>query len=70
MTRNVGNVDGIIRFIIGLALIIAPIYGVLGLTLKGPLGVAGVIIGFVLLTTASFRFCPIYRVIGASTCKN
>lgn len=63
MTRNVGLIDQYARIIIGLALI--------AYTLKdGSLGagwlVAG-ILGFVLITTAFFSYCPLYTLLGINT---
>ena len=59
MKANVGNIDRILRVLIGLALI--------GLTLAGSIGVWGWI-GVVPLATAAFGFCPLYTVLGFSSC--
>lgn len=56
---NVGTVDRILRIVIGLALI--------GLTLFGSIGPWGWI-GVVPLITASLGTCPLYTVLGFSTC--
>lgn len=60
MTKNVGTIDRIIRIIIGLAL--------LALTVVGPKTMWG-LIGIVPLLTALVGFCPLYPIIGISTCK-
>jgi len=57
--NNVGNVDRIARVLIGLALI--------ALTLTGTIGVWGWI-GVVPLATAALGTCPLYSVLGFSTC--
>lgn len=57
--NNVGNVDRIARVVIGLALI--------ALTLTGTIGVWGWI-GVVPLVTAALGTCPLYSLIGVSTC--
>ncbi|MBN9348079.1 MAG: DUF2892 domain-containing protein [Devosia sp.] len=60
---NVGNIDRIIRAILGIVLVIVPF--VAGWPTLGV--VAGVVAGAVLLGTAAFSFCPIYAVLGLSS---
>lgn len=59
MQTNVGNIDRIVRAVIGLALI--------ALTLAGTIGAWGWI-GVVPLLTAALGFCPVYAMLGFSTC--
>ncbi len=59
MKANVGAIDRILRVVLGLVLI--------ALTLTGTIGVWGWI-GVVPLATAAFGFCPLYTVLGFSTC--
>lgn len=59
MQTNVGNIDRIVRAVIGLALI--------ALTWAGTIGVWGWI-GVVPLLTAALGFCPVYTMLGFSTC--
>jgi len=59
MKNNVGGIDRILRIVLGLALI--------ALTLTGTIGAWGWI-GVVPLLTAGFGFCPLYSVLGFSTC--
>ncbi len=59
MQSNVGGIDRILRIVLGLVLI--------GLTLSGAIGVWGWI-GVVPLATAAFGFCPLYTVLGFSSC--
>jgi hypothetical protein len=59
MTRNVGGIDRVLRIVVGLALI--------GLTLAGVIGWWGWI-GVVPLGTALIGFCPLYPLLGVSTC--
>jgi len=58
MKTNVGNVDRIVRLLLGVAIIAA------GLYFQNWLGV----IGLVLIGTAFISFCPIYAIFGISTC--
>jgi hypothetical protein len=59
MKSNVGGIDRILRIVLGLALI--------ALTLTGTIGAWGWI-GVVPLATAAFGFCPLYTMLGFSTC--
>jgi hypothetical protein len=59
MKTNVGGIDRVLRIVVGLALI--------ALTLTGAIGVWGWI-GLVPLATAAIGFCPLYTVLGFSSC--
>lgn len=59
MKANVGTVDRIVRIVVGLVLI--------GLSLMGTIGVWGWI-GIVPLLTGLFSVCPLYSMLGMSTC--
>jgi hypothetical protein len=59
MKSNVGGIDRVLRIVVGLALI--------ALTLTGAIGVWGWI-GLVPLATAALGFCPLYTVLGFSSC--
>lgn len=68
-TVNVGSADRIVRIVLGLALIILPFVLQLPLWESAAAKWASIAIGAVLFATALVRFCPLYRLIGASTCK-
>lgn len=59
MKVNVGTFDRALRVIAGLVLI--------GLAASGTIGLWGYI-GVVPVLTGLFRFCPLYTVLGMSTC--
>ena len=59
MKTNVGGIDRILRILVGITLI--------ALTLTGTIGVWGWI-GVVPLLTAALGFCPLYTVLGFSSC--
>lgn len=59
MKSNVGGIDRILRIVLGLVLI--------GLTLTGTIGVWGWL-GVVPLATGLLRFCPLYPLLGISSC--
>lgn len=60
MKANVGGIDKIARIGVGLLLIV--------LTLAGTIGPWGWL-GMVPLATGLFNFCPLYPLLGISTCK-
>lgn len=60
MKCNVGGIDKFLRIVIGLI--------VLSLTVAGPKTMWG-LVGLVPLLTGLINFCPLYPVIGLSTCK-
>jgi hypothetical protein len=64
MNSNVGNLDKIIRIV--LALILGSLY--LTGKVSGGLGVAALVVAAVLVLTSLFSFCPLYRVLGLSSC--
>lgn len=59
MKTNVGSIDRLARVVIGLLLIT--------LAAMGSIGAWGWI-GIVPLATAAFSFCPLYTLLGFSTC--
>ena len=59
MKANVGGIDRILRIVLGLALI--------ALTVTGTIGVWGWL-GAVFVLTAAIGFCPLYTVLGFSSC--
>lgn len=59
LKNNVGTIDRALRFIIGL--------GVLSLVFVGPKTLWGWV-GIVPLLTAALGTCPLYTVLGLSTC--
>ncbi|MDP1690564.1 MAG: DUF2892 domain-containing protein [Burkholderiaceae bacterium] len=59
MKANVGSIDRIARVLLGIVLI--------ALTVTGTIGVWGWI-GIVPIATAAFSFCPLYTLLGLSTC--
>jgi len=60
--KNVGSIDKIIRFILGLALLSLFFF------MKGNLKYLG-LIGLVPILTATISICPLYLIFGIKTCK-
>jgi hypothetical protein len=71
MMANVGNIDRVLRFVVGAALLLVLMVPQLGGMFEGwgqwKFAVAAV--GFVLLATAAFRICPAYMLFGIRTCR-
>lgn len=59
MTPNVGGIDRVLRVILGVVLVALAVMGTIG-----PWGW----IGLVPLATAALGVCPLYTVLGFSTC--
>jgi hypothetical protein len=64
MARNEGNLDRIIRVLVGAAAIAAA----LAVGIDSAIGILLVVVGAVMLVTAAVGFCPAYRLFGLSTC--
>ncbi|MBN9317935.1 MAG: DUF2892 domain-containing protein [Devosia sp.] len=68
LTANVGTPDRIFRLIVGVLLIVLPIFG--GAAFANPVLAVGLpVLGVVLVVTAFLAFCPIYAALGLSTRK-
>ena len=65
MSRNIGALDRVVRVIIGLVLVAYTVP--VGFSSTGWNWVGW--IGVVPLLTAAIGFCPLYRVMGISSCK-
>jgi hypothetical protein len=64
MKQNMGNADRIIR------LLLAAVFGYLYFsgTVTGTLGLVLVVLGAVFVLTSLLSFCPLYTLVGISTC--
>ena len=64
MKKNMGSIDKIIR------LIIAAVIGVLFFTniISGTLGIILLVLAGIFVLTSLISFCPLYTLVGASTC--
>ncbi len=60
MEKNIGNVERVIRLVLGIAL--------LSLVFVGPQTPWGWL-GLVLIGTSAISFCPIWRIFKINTCK-
>lgn len=64
MKKNVGSTDKIVRFI--LAAVFAALY--FSGTVTGTLGYVLLALGAIFVLTSLISFCPIYAIVGMSTC--
>ncbi|UJW87318.1 YgaP family membrane protein [Devosia sp. SL43] len=69
MRINVGTPDRIARIVIGAVLVLLPFVSGMALFANPVWLWASVIVGVVLIVTALVRFCPLYAILGLSTCK-
>ncbi|MEZ4983924.1 MAG: DUF2892 domain-containing protein [Saprospiraceae bacterium] len=65
MKKNMGTADRVVRVII--AAVIAGLY--FQGTLTGTLGIVLLVLAIVFLLTSFISFCPLYTLVGLSTCK-
>jgi membrane protein YdbS with pleckstrin-like domain len=66
---NVGLVDRSIRALLGLVLLVLPLTASASIALYATPWIywGSVVLGVILLTTAVFSFCPLYRMMGCTT---
>ena len=69
MTKNVGSTDKILRLIVGAVLVILPLFTGMTVFESPAMTIASLLVGAVLIGTALFNFCPLYRLLGIRTCK-
>ena len=67
MAKNVGGVDRLIRIVVGGGLIY---YAMSNLPGADAWMVPAGMVGFVLILTALFGWCPAYKLFGMKTCKS
>ena len=65
MTRNESTLDRIVRA--GLAVVAVVVALLAGVS--GAVGIGALVLGAVLAVTAATGFCPLYRLLGISTCR-
>ncbi len=70
MTVNMGTMDRAVRLVLGVALIAAALFSGWSAFDGAALKYGAVVIGIVMLATATLRFCPLYTMLGVKTCRN
>lgn len=69
MTANLGSLDRLLRLVIGIVLMASPFMAAAAFAGNAVLTYGAIIVGAVLVVTAIFRFCPLYRLFGWKTCR-
>jgi TM2 domain-containing membrane protein YozV len=64
MKKNLSNLDRIVRVV--LAAVLAGLY--FGHVVSGTVGIILLVLGGVFLLTSLIGFCPLYAMVGLSTC--
>ena len=67
MTQNMGSLDRIVRLVIGLALVIAPLLNLPAAWSVAWMAYASMGVGAVLAVTAVIGVCPLYSLLGIRT---
>ncbi len=65
MTKNVGKTDKIVRIVVSIALAVLVIFEII----PEPYNYVAFGASLVLLLTSVISFCPLYALIGKSTCE-
>lgn len=64
MKKNLGNADRVIRLVLAAVLIGLYFSGII----IGTVGIIGLVVAAVLALTSFVSFCPLYSLLGISTC--
>lgn len=64
MKKNVGNLDKIIRLVVAAALVVLYFTGVI----SGAVAIISLIVAAIFTLTSIAGSCPVYSIVGASTC--
>ncbi len=62
---NEGMADRVLRVIVGVALVALYVMG----TVAGGWGLAALVVGIIALVTGVVGMCPLYMILGVSTCS-
>ncbi|SHI45178.1 Protein of unknown function [Shimia gijangensis] len=69
MTKNVGKIDRLLRILLGAALFLWPFVTDYALWDSAILKYGAMAVGIILVATSAMKFCPLYRLVGMSTCR-
>ncbi len=64
MQKNMGNLDRGVRVAVAIAAAVLYFAGIL----TGTIGIVALVVAAVFLLTSAVGFCPLYRLVGVSTC--
>lgn len=63
MKKNIGNTDRLVRLVVGVVGLLLGLSGIVEGTVKW----VAIVVGVLMLLTASVRFCPAYPLLGINT---
>ena len=69
MSVNMSHIDLLIRALLGAVLLLLPLLNIPPVWSSAFWAFGSMSVGLVLLLTAVVRFCPLYRLLGISTCR-
>ncbi len=69
MTKNVGSIDKIVRFVLGAVMMLAGLLALGGLS-GNILGIVLAAVGAFVIFTAAVGWCPIWMALGINTTKS
>ncbi len=69
MTANVGTIDRILRFILGVVLLALPFATDIALFAQPLYFYGAICVGVVMLLVSVVRICPLYSIFGIKTCR-
>ena len=69
MSVNVGNLDRILRVVLGIVLLYLAFFSGIPAFAGGFLKYGAALLGVVMLVTAAMRVCPLYSIFGVKTCR-
>lgn len=69
MSVNVGTIDRVLRALLGLVLLMAPFLFTSELWANPLYKYGAMAVGLVMLTVAATRVCPVYSILGISSCR-
>jgi len=69
MIANMGTVDRVLRLAVGVALIALALFSGMAFFDAAVWRYGAVIVGVVMIATATLRFCPMYTLLGIRTCR-
>lgn len=66
MKKNMGTIDKLIRLAIAAVVVVLYYMGII----PGTLGIVLLVLAGVFVLTSLISFCPLYTIVGLSTCKS
>lgn len=65
MKKNVGSIDKVIRVLLAFGIVLLNYFEII----NGTVAIILLVIAMILIVTSFANFCPLYALLGKSTCK-